>query len=68
MASAASDGVPQINVPATLTAHRALKPRPINAWHRLVPRHEARIVLDDEVKRKVTGVSVVVEQETKARG
>jgi hypothetical protein len=36
MAGAAGDRIPQIHVPTSLTACRALKPRTANALHRLV--------------------------------
>ena len=38
MAGAAGDPVPQIDVPATLTAQRTLKPWTADAFHWFVPR------------------------------
>src|SRR5215831_2683348 len=47
--SPANDRAPQVHVPATLTAGRALKPRPTNTGHRPVPRHRNAGSIDPNV-------------------
>src|SRR5262249_9742528 len=43
------DHVPQVHVPATPTEHRALKPRPTNARHGLIPRHRNSGSIDPNI-------------------